>query len=55
MTKAANFARKGMTSKTAKIGEWLVDSTLKHGARIARVERDLGAFLRGDNFPWRYV
>lgn len=50
MTKAANIARKGMTSKTAKIGEWLIDSTLKHGARIARVERDLGAFYGAITF-----
>ena len=42
MTKAANVARAGMSSKTAKIGDWLIDSTLKNGARIARFERDLG-------------
>lgn len=44
MTKAAKVARAGMSSKTAKIGDWLIDSTLKHGGRIARFERDLGAF-----------
>ncbi len=46
MTKAANVARAGMSSKTAKIGDWLIDSTLKNGARIARFERDLG-FIYG--------
>lgn len=42
MTKAANVARAGMSSRSAKIGDWLIDSTLKHGARFARFERDLG-------------
>ncbi|MCQ2568141.1 MAG: hypothetical protein MJ163_00890 [Alphaproteobacteria bacterium] len=42
MTKAAKVARAGMSSKTSKIGDWLIDSTLKHGGRIARFERDLG-------------
>lgn len=42
MTKVAKVARAGMSSKTAKIGDWLIDSTLKHGGRIARFERDLG-------------
>ena len=42
MTKAGNVARAGMTSWSAKIGDWLIDSTLKHGASIARFERDIG-------------
>ncbi|MBR0212032.1 MAG: hypothetical protein IJQ55_00340, partial [Alphaproteobacteria bacterium] len=42
MTKAGKFARAGMSSRSAKIGDWLIDSTLKHGARFARFERDLG-------------
>ena len=57
MTKAANVARAGMSSRTAKIGDWLIDSTLKHGARIAKFERNLGtlyaavAFL-GDMYDY---
>ena len=42
MTKANKVARAGMSSRSAKIGDWLIDSTLKNGARIARFERDLG-------------
>lgn len=42
MTKAGKVARAGMSSRSAKIGDWLIDSTLKHGARFARFERDLG-------------
>ena len=42
MTKAGKIGRSGMSSRSAKIGDWLFDSTLKHGARLARVTRDLG-------------
>lgn len=42
MNKAAKVARAGMSSRSAKIKYWLTDATLKHGARLARVERDLG-------------
>lgn len=42
MTKAGRLARKGMSSRSAKIGNWLFDTTLKHGARLGRVVRDTG-------------
>ena len=42
MTAAAKVARAGMSSKSAKLGEWLFDATLKHGARLGRVYRDTG-------------
>ncbi|MBR5355029.1 MAG: hypothetical protein IK122_02790, partial [Alphaproteobacteria bacterium] len=42
MAKAGKLARAGMSSRSAKIGDWLFDATLKHGARIARFERDAG-------------
>ena len=42
MTKAGRLGRAGMSSRSAKIGDWLFDSTLKHGARLGRVVRDFG-------------
>lgn len=42
MNKAGRVARAGMSSRSAKIGDWLFDATLKHGAQIARFERDAG-------------
>ena len=42
MTKASKVARAGMSSRSAKMGYWLTDATLKHGARLARFERDTG-------------
>lgn len=42
MTKAGKMARAGMSTRSAKINNWLFDSTLKHGARLARFERDAG-------------
>ena len=43
MNRAQRVARAGMSSRTAKINYWLTDKTLKHGASIARFERDVGA------------
>lgn len=42
LNKAAKAARAGMSSRSAKMGHWLTDATLKHGARLARFERDMG-------------
>ena len=42
MGKARRIARAGMSSRSAKIGDWLFDTTLKHGARLARIYRDTG-------------
>ena len=42
MAKAGKVARAGMSSRSAKMGHWLMDATLKHGARLARFERDAG-------------
>jgi len=42
MTKAGKMARAGMSTRSAKMKNWLFDSTLKHGARLARFERDAG-------------
>lgn len=42
MSKANKLARKGMSSFSSKAKSFLFDNTLKHGARIARVGRDVG-------------
>ena len=42
LDKAAKVARAGMSSRSAKMGQWLFDTTLKHGSRLARFERDMG-------------
>ena len=43
LRKAGKVARAGMSSRSAKIGHWLFDQTLKHGSRLAKFERDIGA------------
>ena len=42
LAKANKAARAGMSSRSAKFSTWLFDTTLKHGARLARFERDVG-------------
>lgn len=42
MTRAGKMARAGMSTRSAKMKSWLFDSTFKHGARLARFERDAG-------------
>lgn len=42
MTKAGRIARRGMSSRSARIGDWLKDATLKHGARLAKFEQKVG-------------
>ena len=42
MNKAGRLGRAGMSSRSAKISDWLKDQTLKHGARLGRVYRDTG-------------
>lgn len=42
LNSAAKVARAGMSSRSAKLGYQLFDATLKHGARLARFERDVG-------------
>jgi len=42
MTKAGKLGRAGMSSTSAKIGDWLMDATLKHGSRLGRFTRDVG-------------
>lgn len=44
LDKAARAARAGMSSKSAKIGDWLFQTTLKHGSRLARFESKVGFF-----------
>lgn len=41
MNKSRRVARAGMSSRSAKVIDYLFDSTLKHGARFARFYRDL--------------
>lgn len=41
LNKAGKVARAGMSSRSAKIKNWLFDTTLKHGARLAKFERDM--------------
>lgn len=50
MTKSGKLARAGMSSRSAKIGDWLKDATLKHGARLARFERDTGMLYGAISF-----
>ena len=42
MNRASRVARAGMSSRSAKIGYWLKDVTLKHGARLAKFESKVG-------------
>ena len=42
LNKANRVVRAGMSSRSARIGDWLKDATLKHGARLAKFERNLG-------------
>lgn len=46
IAKTSKLARAGMSTKTAKIKDWLFEATLKHGARLARFERDTAAFYQ---------
>lgn len=50
MNKAAKVARAGMSSRSAKIKSFLIDATLKHGARLARFERDMGVLYGAISF-----
>lgn len=50
MTKAGKIARAGMSSRSAKINHWLMDAGLKHGARLARFERDAGLLYGAISF-----
>lgn len=42
MNRASKIARAGMSSRSAKMADWLTDATLKHGARLAKFESKLG-------------
>ena len=42
MTKAGRIARRGMSSRSARMADWLRDATLKHGARLAKFESTAG-------------
>lgn len=50
IAKSSKLARAGMSTKSAKIGDWLFESTLKHGARLARFERDVGLIYGAVSF-----
>lgn len=50
LSKAGKVARAGMSSRSAKIGHYLFDATLKHGSRLARFERDAGLLYGGITF-----
>ena len=50
IAKASKLARAGMSTKSAKIGDWLFEATLKHGARLARFERDAGLIYGAVSF-----
>jgi hypothetical protein len=50
MTKAGRVARAGMSSFSSKAKYWLTDVTLKHGARLARFERDAGLLYGAISF-----
>ena len=42
LSKAGRIGRKGMSSFSSKAKNWLYDSTLKYGGRIAKFERNIG-------------
>lgn len=42
MAKAGRVARHGMSSRSARMADWLRDATLKHGARLAKFESATG-------------
>ena len=48
--KARKVATAGMSSRSAKIGTWLVDQTLKNGSRLARFEAKTGLLYGAANF-----
>ena len=50
LNKANRVARAGMSARSAKFSTWLFDSTLKHGARLARFERDMGLLYGAVSF-----
>jgi len=50
IAKAGKLVRAGMSSTSAKIGDWLFENTLKHGARLARFTRDVGLFYSAASF-----
>lgn len=50
MNKAGRIARAGMSTRSAKIKSFLIDATLKHGARLARFERDMGMLYGAISF-----
>ncbi len=50
LAKANKAARAGMSSRSAKFSTWLFDATLKHGARLARFERDAGLLYGAVSF-----
>jgi tetratricopeptide (TPR) repeat protein len=57
LRKANRVARAGLSSRSAKIGSWLMDNTLKHGSRLARFEAKVGlaygaVALVGDMFDY---
>ena len=44
LNRTARVARAGMSSRSKRIGDWLFQTTLKHGSRLAKFESKLGAF-----------
>ena len=50
INKAARVARAGMSSRSAKIGDWLWHTTLKHGSRLAKFEAKAGLFYGAVSF-----
>ena len=42
LNRAARVARAGMSSRSARMADWLMDATLKHGARLAKFESKVG-------------
>jgi len=42
LNRAARIARAGMSSRSARMADWLMDATLKHGARLAKFESKVG-------------
>jgi len=50
LNKSGKLARAGMSTRSEKFGNWLFNTTLKHSARLARVERDTGLLYGAVSF-----
>lgn len=50
LDKTARVARAGMSTRSAKMGDWLFQTTLKHGSRLAKFESKAGLLYGAVSF-----